>query len=132
MFKGLLLSERGIVEAPSVSFLLFFSVLALFFSTVIYVNYINPPKTADDLFLLNSSTIRIPVAQCEIRGIIRENQPVSLTVANEKGRAVETVPDARVFSVTDNAVEVLVRRAEGTKIPPLSVNRLHVVLEPKS
>jgi len=132
MLKKLLLSEKGVVGAPSISLLLFFSALALFLFVVVYVNYVNPPKTAGDLFVLNSSEIGIPIAQCEIRGIIRESQPVSLTVVDEKGRAVETVPDARVFSVTDDAVKVLVKRKDGDKIPPLSVNRLHVVLEPKS
>lgn len=132
MFKKSLFSERGFTTATSASFILFLLALWFFTFMTIYINFINPPKTADDLFLLNSNVIRIPVAQCEIRGIVRENQPVFLTVADEKGRAVETIPDARVFSVTDDAVQVLVRRADGDKIPPLSVNRLHVVLEPKS
>lgn len=132
MFRRLLPSERGVVGAPSISLLLFFSVLALFLFVVVYVNYVNPLKTAGDLFILNSSEISIPVAQCEIRGIIRENQPVSLIIADEKGRAVETVPEARVSRVTENTVYVFVRRADGDKIPPLSVNRLHIVLEPKN
>lgn len=132
MFKRLLLSERGIIGAPTMSILLFFSAMALFLFVAIYVNYINPPKTAGDLFLLNSSTIRIPVAQCEIRGIIRENSPVFLSVVDEKGQVVEVIPEARVFFVADDAVHVLVKHKDGDKVPPLSVNRLHVVLEPKS
>lgn len=132
MLKKLLLSEKGVVGAPSISLLLFFSAVALFLFVMVYVNYLNPPKTAGDLFILNSSEIGIPVAQCEIRGIIRENQPVSLTVADEKGRAVEAIPEARVSRVTENTVYVYVRHADGSKIPPLSVNRLHIVLEPKN
>ena len=128
MFRKLLMSEMGSINLPAIMFT--FAVIT-FVVVFIYANYINPPKKAEDLNISNSSVFIVPASQCEIRRILREGSPVSLTVVDENNRVVETVSEAKVSCVINDAVLIYVKHEDSKKIPPLSVNRLRLVLEPK-
>lgn len=129
MIKRIFLSEKGIVDVPICLFVL---AAALYVAALLYSNYVRPPGRAEDLNFLNSRTIEAPLDRCEFKGILREGLPVSLAVVDENGRVVETVSEARVSRLTDGTVFVFVRRGDLEKVPPLGVNRLRLVLEPKN
>ncbi|SHJ16341.1 hypothetical protein [Desulfofundulus thermosubterraneus] len=126
MFRKFFLSDKGSIDV------ILIVAVGVLCAVILTINVVRPPRTAEDLTLLNSSILSVPASQCEIRGILRKNSPAALVVVDREGRVVDTVPDARVWLATDDRLLILTKREDSSRIPPLSVNHLRLVLEPQN
>ncbi|WP_156896813.1 hypothetical protein [Desulfovirgula thermocuniculi] len=92
-----------------------------------------PVTRSEQLTVLNSPVWRIPLSSCEIRGILHENDPIVVTVMDEKGHVMERFDVARLAWVEEGrSIAVLVRREDRDRVPALlGPSGLRVVVEPR-